>query len=75
MQNLGAAEVKTFFDWIEKKKTLEVLWKQIPPLVTTGVFLKGLYYEKTFRTLDEATIKDSINVISINLWMLLSYHW
>jgi hypothetical protein len=36
MQKLGAAEIKTFFDWIEENSG--VLWKRIPPLVTTGGF-------------------------------------
>ncbi|EED13983.1 hypothetical protein TSTA_102130 [Talaromyces stipitatus ATCC 10500] len=56
MQNLGPAEIKTFFDWIGKNFRGSV--KADSSFSNYWRVLKGLYYEKTFKTLDEATIKD-----------------
>lgn len=72
LQNLGPADVKTLFGWTEKNfkgsvtadSSLSNYWR----------VLKGLYYDKTWKTLDENVLKDCLNVTNVNTaYVLVSF--
>lgn len=60
LTNLGPAEIKTFFDWIEKNFKGSI--KADSAFSNYWRVLKGLYYDKTWKVLDEHVLRDCLNV-------------
>lgn len=64
LANLGPAEIKTFFDWIEKNFKGSI--KADLAFSNYWRVLKGLYYDKTWKVLDEHVLRDCLNVSSVS---------
>lgn len=74
LENPWAAEIRIFLDLIDRHFDKGSV-KAESSLYSYRRLLRGLYHEKTLKTLDDSTVNDCNNVVLFDLWACFCYFW